>query len=322
MALGIATACSDPTPEAKEIFIDGSSTVFPITQAIASAFAIEGGAAVPVNVSFSGTGGGFKKFCTGETDINNASRPISLAEMAICREAGVPYIELPVAFDGLVVVVNSENDWAKSLTTEELKRMWGPAAEGQIESWNQVRAEFPDRPLNLFGPGTDSGTYDYFTEAIVGDSGDSRRDYVPSEDDETLVRGVSQDPNALGYFGLAYYESNPTDLRPVAIDSGKGPVVPSRATVEAAKYQPLARPLFIYVNAERAQENPALREFVNFYLARAAATAGEVGYIPLPEEAYHIARVTFTTGEAGTVFDGRPQFDLTIAELLRKRAQY
>lgn len=317
-----AGACGGPAPEAQDIEIDGSSTVFPVSQAIAAAFATEGEATAGVNVEFSGTGGGFEKFCAGETDINNASRPISLAEMKACRDAGVPYIELPVAFDGLVVVVNPANDWAEALTVAELKQIWEPAAAGTLESWSQIREEFPDRPLNLFGPGADSGTFDYFTEAIVGDGGASREDYVASEDDATLVRGVSQDPNALGYFGLAYYESNATELRAVAIDSGDGPVMPSRETVEAAEYQPLARPLFIYVNADRAQSNPALEDFVNFYLRRAAETATEVGYIPLPEEAYHIARVTFSTGEAGSVFDGRPQFDLTIAELLRKRAQY
>lgn len=314
-------ACGGPAEEASDIAIDGSSTVFPISQAIADGFAAEGKATVQVNVEFSGTGGGFKKFCAGETDINDASRPISQKEMAACRETGIPYIELPVAFDGLVVVVNPANTWTEDLTTDELKNIWDPSAEGQVERWSQVRDGFPDRPLTLFGPGKDSGTFDYFTEAIVGDSGSSRQDYVFSEDDDALVQGIGQDPNALGYFGLAYYEANATDLKPVAIDSGKGPVLPSRETVEAAQYQPLARPLFVYVNADRAQKNPALRKFVNYYLDKAAETASTVGYIPLPEEAYHINRVTFATGEAGTVFGGKPQFDLTIAELLRKRAQ-
>ena len=320
LAITVA-ACGGTTSEmAGDIAIDGSSTVFPVSEAIVKDFLAEN-AAVQVNVDFSGTGGGFRKFCAGETDINNASRPISQKEMTACREAGVPYIELPVAFDGLVVVVNSANDWVDDLTTAELKKIWDAKAEDRIERWSQVRKGFPNRPLTLFGPGEDSGTFDYFTEAILGDAG-SRQDYVSSEDDDVLVVGMKKDPNALGYFGLAYYEANAADLKPVAIDSGKGPVLPSQETVESAQYQPLARPLFIYVNADRAQKNPALREFVEFYLDNAATTASTVGYIPLPAEAYHSDRVAFSTGEVGTVFDGKPQFDLTIAELMRKRAQF
>lgn len=321
LAVTVAACGGNPSEVAGDIVMDGSSTVFPISRAIADDF-IADSAAVQVSVDFSGTGGGFRKFCAGETDINNASRPISQKEMAACRDAGIPYIELPVAFDGLVVVVNSENDWAKNLTTDELKRIWEADAEGKLERWSQVRDGFPNRPLTLFGPGEDSGTFDYFTEAIVGDSGASRQDYVASEDDDVLATGVKKDPNALGYFGLAYYEANTADLKPVAIDSGNGPVLPSRETVERSEYQPLARPLFVYVNADRAQKNPALREFVEFYLNNAATKVSGVGYIPLPEEAYHSARVAFSTGEVGTVFDGKSQFDLTIAELLRKRAQF
>jgi phosphate transport system substrate-binding protein len=227
-----------------------------------------------------------------------------------------------VAFDALTVVVNQENNWIDSITLEELKKMWEPAAEGKITNWNQIRPEFPNKPLNLFGAGQDSGTFDYFTEAVVGKSGASRKDYVASEDDNTLVQGVSQDPNALGYFGLAYYEQNPQKLKALGIDSGKGAILPSRETVVNSQYQPLARPLFIYVNAEKAQKSRALQEFVEYYLDNAESIVKEVGYIPLTDEHYHLATVTFFNGEVGTVFGGQSQFDVTLAELLRQKAKF
>jgi len=266
-----------------------------------------------VSVKFSGTSGGFREFCAGKTDISNASRPIQADEMSLCNRYGVRYIELPVAFDALTVVVNQENNWIDSITLEELKKMWEPAAEGKITNWNQIRPEFPNKPLNLFGAGQDSGTFDYFTEAVVGKSGASRKDYVASEDDNTLVQGVSQDPNALGYFGLAYYEQNPQKLKALGIDSGKGAIVPSRETVVNSQYQPLARPLFIYVNGEKAQKSRALQEFVEYYLDNAESIVKEVGYIPLTDEHYHLATVTFFNGEVGTVFGGQSQFDVTLA---------
>jgi phosphate transport system substrate-binding protein len=275
-----------------------------------------------VSVKFSGTSGGFREFCAGKTDISNASRPIQADEMSLCNRYGVRYIELPVAFDALTVVVNQENNWIDSITLKELKKMWEPAAEGKITNWNQIRPEFPNKPLNLFGAGQDSGTFDYFTEAVVGKSGASRKDYVASEDDNTLVQGVSQDPNALGYFGLAYYEQNPQKLKALGIDSGKGAIVPSRETVVNSQYQPLARPLFIYVNAEKAQKSRALQEFVEYYLDNAESIVKEVGYIPLTDEHYHLATVTFFNGEVGTVFGGQSQFDVTLAELLRQKAKF
>jgi len=275
-----------------------------------------------VSVKFSGTSGGFREFCEGKTDISNASRPIQADEMSLCNRYGVRYIELPVAFDALTVVVNQENNWIDSITLKELKKMWEPAAEGKITNWNQIRPEFPNKPLNLFGAGQDSGTFDYFTEAVVGKSGASRKDYVASEDDNTLVQGVSQDPNALGYFGLAYYEQNPQKLKALGIDSGKGAIVPSRETVVNSQYQPLARPLFIYVNAEKAQKSRALQEFVEYYLDNAESIVKEVGYIPLTDEHYHLATVTFFNGEVGTVFGGQSQFDVTLAELLRQKAKF
>jgi phosphate transport system substrate-binding protein len=308
--------------ETQSIEIDGSSTVYPITQKIVEEYQASQTQPVEIDVEFSGTGGGFDKFCRGETDINNASRPIQLDEMEACNQAEVRYIELPVAFDAIAVVVNPQNDWLNSITLKELEKIWSPAAEQKITSWNQIRPSFPDKPLNLYAPGKDSGTFDYFTEAVMGEAGASRADYTASEDDDVLVEGVSQDPNSLGYFGLAYYEQRADEMKAVAIDSGKGAILPSRETVEQAQYQPLARPLFIYVNAASAQKNPALREFIDFYLAQAPEVVSEVGYVPLPEEAYHIDKVTFHKGEVGTVFEGQSQFNLTIPELLRKQARF
>lgn len=318
----LASCTSVDSRNSKTIKIDGSSTVYPITKSVAQKFKASQKNLVDVTVNFSGTTGGFRKFCEGETDISNASRPIHTQEMAMCNRYRVRYIELPIAFDALTIVVNKDNDWVTSLTTEELKKIWQPEAQGKIKRWNQVRANFPNKPLNLFGAGKDSGTFDYFTEAIVGQEDASRQDYVKSEDDDILVQGVSQDPHALGYFGLAYYEKRASQMKAVAIDSGKGAVLPSRETVTRAQYQPLARPLFIYVNAEKAQKEPTLKEFVAFYLQNAGKVVEEVGYIPLTEEAYHLDLVTFYSGEVGTVFAGKSQFDLTLPELLRKRAKF
>ena len=327
LALGLGTALLTifhplAAQETQSIKIDGSSTVYPITKEIAAEYQASLKKPVEIEVKFSGTGGGFDKFCRGETDINNASRPIQLDEMEACNNSEVRYIELPIAFDALTLVVNPQNDWLDSITVEELDKIWSPDAEGKITRWNQVRDTFPDRPLNLYAPGKDSGTYDYFTEAILRKAASSRSDVTESEDDDVLVQGVSQDPNALGYFGLAYYEQQANQMKAVAIDSGNGAVLPSVETVEQAQYQPLSRPLFIYVNAASAQKNEALRQFIDFYLAQAPELVTEVGYVPLPEEAYHIDKVTFHQGEVGTVFEGQSQFNLTIPELLRKQARF
>ncbi|MGK7895684.1 MAG: PstS family phosphate ABC transporter substrate-binding protein [Xenococcus sp. (in: cyanobacteria)] len=327
LVLGIGTAlltvsCSTASQESSSIKIDGSSTVYPITKEIVGRFQASQESPVEIGLEFSGTGGGFDKFCRGETDISNASRPIQLDEMAACDQAEVRYIELPVAFDALTVVVNPQNTWLNDITLEELAKIWSPTAQQKITNWNQVSPDFPDQPLSLYGPGSDSGTFDYFTEAIIGESGASRTDYIASEDDDVLVEGVKNDPNALGYFGLAYYEQHPDEVKAVAVDSGNGPVLPSEATVVGAIYQPLSRPLFIYVNAVSAQNNPALRQFIDFYLAQAPETSSEVGYIPLPEEAYHINKVAFHRGEVGTVFEGKSQFNLTISELLKKQPSF
>ena len=327
VAIGISVAflaISTPlaSQEISSIKIDGSSTVYPITKAIAERFEAENKESVAIDLEFSGTGGGFAKFCRGETDISNASRPIQIEEMAACNEAEIRYIELPVAFDALTVVVNLDNDWLDSITLKELAKIWSPDAEGKITRWNQVRSSFPNQPLKLYAPGTDSGTFDYFTEAVNGEAGASRTDYTASEDDDILVEGVKGDPNALGYFGLAYYEQHADKIKALAIDSGNGAIAPSRETVEQAEYQPLARPLFIYVNAVSAQNNPTLRRFIDFYLAQAPETVSEVGYVSLPDEAYYISKVTFHTGEVGTVFEGKSQFNLTIPELLRRQARF
>ncbi|MGA7953204.1 MAG: PstS family phosphate ABC transporter substrate-binding protein [Gloeobacterales cyanobacterium] len=303
------------------IQIDGSSTVFPITAEIAKQFNQTNGNAIRADVEISGTTGGFRKFCAGQTDINDASRPITLEEMKACDRAGIRYYELPVAFDALTVVVNPQNTWAKDITVQELKKIWEPSAQGKIKSWKQVRASYPDKPLKLFGPDTDSGTYDYFNEVTMGKN-PSRTDYVASEDDNILVKGISQDPNALGYFGFAYYEAKQNQLKALSVDNGKEAVLPSRKAVEKNQYQPLSRPLFIYVNYKSVQDKPELVAFVDFFLRNAKELVSSIGYIPLPEEAYHLPQTQFAFGKVGTVFGGKPQPNLTITELMHKEKTF
>ena len=322
-AIGFLNSCAQvQSQESQNIKIDGSSTVYPITDAIAKEYQNTHPKKASITVEFSGTGGGFKKFCAGETDISNASRPIRPEEMEACNKAGIRYYELPVAFDALTVVVNSKNDWAKDITVEELKKIWEPAAQGKITRWNQIRPNWPNRPLTLYGAGKDSGTFDYFTEATVGTAKASRTDYTASEDDTVLVQGVIKDENALGYFGFSYYEDNQSKLKAVGIDRGKGAVLPSRETVEKAQYQPLARPLFIYVNYNSAQNKVELRNFVEFYMKKAPTLVSSVGYIPLPTEGYQLIYQHFYNGKVGTVFGGKAQLDSTIGELLRQQATF
>lgn len=261
---------------------DGSSTVFPITQAVAEEFNAEE-PDVKISVGVSGTGGGFKKFCSGETDISDASRPIKGSEKAACAEAGVEYVELEVAVDGLSVLVNKSNGFVECLTIRELKSIWEPAAQGKVTNWRQVRAGFPSRSLELYGPGTDSGTFDYFTAEIVGEEGSSRSDFTANEDDNVLVQGIAGDDGALGYFGYAYYEENKDKLKVLGVDAGAGCVVPSPATINNGTYAPLSRPLYIYV-ARKAAARPEVRAFVDFYLETASELVADVGYIALPKE--------------------------------------
>jgi len=259
---------------------DGSSTVFPVTQAIAEEWQAEA-PNVNVSVGTSGTGGGFEKFCAGETDISDASRPIKEEEASICQQNGVEYVELTVAIDGLSVLVNPENDFVSCLTVDELKRVWEPTSS--VKNWKDIKAGFPDRPLTLYGPGTDSGTFDYFTDEIVGEEGASRSDYTASEDDNVLVRGIAGDENALGYFGFAYYEQNRDKLKVVEVDGGEGCVEPTRSTIESGDYAPLSRPIFIYVSKESAAREE-LAAFVTFYLETVNDILADVGYIEVPEE--------------------------------------
>jgi phosphate transport system substrate-binding protein len=318
--LAYAAGAPATTALAQEtIQIDGSSTVYPITEAMAEEFQIEHGGEYRVTVGISGSGGGFKKFCRGETDISDASRPIKESEREVCREAGIEFIELPVALDALAVMVNPQNDWVDHLTVEELRTIWQPDAQGTVTSWNQVREGFPDRPLTLYGAGTDSGTYDYFTEAVVGEEGASRGDFTASEDDNVLVQGIASDPNALGFFGFAYYIENEDKLKAVPIShEGGEPVAPSIEAAKGGTYQPLSRPIFIYVSKRAAEERPAVREFVEFYLdpERAEELVREVGYVPLPAEAYELALQHFQEGRTGTAFAGGSQVGVGIEELL------
>lgn len=276
-----------------EIKIDGSSTVYPITEAVAEEFRTEQ-PDVKVTVGVSGTGGGFKKFGRGETDINDASRPIKEQEAADCKTNNITYVELKVAYDGLVIVVNKENTWVDHFTVEELKKIWEPGAQEKITTWNQIRPTWPKEKFSLYGPGVASGTYDYFTEAIVGKSGSSRGDYTASEDDNVLVQGISGDKNGLAFFGLAYYEENKDKLKLVGVDNGKGVVIPSFETVKNGTYAPLSRPVFIYVSAAGAKR-PEVSSFVNFYLDNASTLVPDVGYIPLNADEYKSESAKFAS---------------------------
>ena len=291
------------------ITADGSSTVFLVTEAVAEEFQ-KANRGTRVTVGRSGTGGGFQKFCRGEVDISNASRPIKPTEIESCRQSGVDYIELPVAYDGIAVVIHPSNTWAESMTVAELKRLWEPAAQGKILRWNQIRPDWPDQEIHLFGAGVDSGTFDYFTEVIVGKSAQSRGDYTSSEDDNVIVQGVAGDPYALGYFGYAYYEENQDKLKVIAVDGGKGPVAPSPETVGNGSYSPLSRPIFIYPKVQ-ALDRPEIRSFIDFYLEEGPALVREVGYIPLTDAEYELSRKRFAERKTGTMFEDSSQKTLT-----------
>jgi phosphate transport system substrate-binding protein len=318
---GAAVAIAGTVSAQETIRIDGSSTVYPITEAMAEEFQNATGGKYRVTVGISGSGGGFKKFCRGETHISDASRPIKESEREACKEAGIEFIELPVALDALTVMVNPANDWVDFLTVEELKKAWEPDAQGVVNNWSQIREGFPDRPLTLYGPGVDSGTYDYFTEAVVGEEGASRGDFTASEDDNVLVQGIASDPNALGFFGLAYYVENQDKLKAVPIQppGGGEPVAPSVETARNGSYQPLSRPIFIYVSKQAADETEAVQEFVRFYLdpENAEFLVEDVGYVPLPTEAYELALRNFEERHTGTAFGGGSQVGVAVEDLLQ-----
>lgn len=321
LALASALVAAQAAHAQQVVKIDGSSTVFPITEAVAEEFQKAKKQAVKVTVGISGTGGGFKKFCRGETDISDASRPILKSEMADCAKLGIEYIELPVAFDALTVVINPKNTFIKQLTVAEMKKMWEPAAQGKVRKWKQVNAQWPDQPMKLFGPGADSGTFDYFTEAVVGKSKSSRGDFTASEDDNVLVQGVARDVNGLGYFGFAYYVENKDKLKAVPIVNEKGQaVLPSLEAVIAGTYSPLARPIFIYVNT-KSLGKPEVKEFVQYYMTHGAQLSKEVKYVPLPDSAYRTAWEHVLKGKKGTVFGGIAGVGITIDELLKREAK-
>jgi phosphate transport system substrate-binding protein len=323
----VTSACGDgsqrQSPEGTSqaiIRVDGSSTVFPITEAVAEEYQKKSGARVTVGIS--GTGGGFQKFCRGETDISDASRPISTAEIEACKTAGLEYIELPIAYDGLAVVVNPKNTWATSVTVEDLKKLWAPEAQNKILRWNQIRPSWPSREIHLFGAGVDSGTFDYFTEAIVGKAKSSRGDFTSSEDDNVLVQGISSDELALGFMPLAYVEQNSAALKLLPVDDGKkengdGPIVPTAETVRNGTYQPLSRPLFLYVS-RKAADRPEVAGFVEDFFT-SPELVREVGYVELTPELYDLAKKYFTERKVGTAFgSGGSTVGLTLEELLAR----
>lgn len=326
---GVALALAACTPQSDNkagaakagggavLLIDGSSTVYPISEALSEEFQKETGTRVTVGLS--GTGGGFKKLCRGEIDIAAASRPIKAEEAKDCAAAGIEFIELPIALDALAVVVNPANKFVDCLSVEELKKLWEPAAQTKVTNWRQVRASFPNQPIKLFGAGTDSGTFDYFTKAVNGEEGASRGDYTATEDDNVTISGVSGDANAMGYLGLAYYSENTTKVRAAPIRQKDGKcVLPSVETARDASYQPLSRPLFYYVNKKYAAERPHLKAFMTYAFTahHSEKLVAEVGYVPLPEQAYTLALAKFTDGRAGSFFNGGSKVGVTMEELL------
>lgn len=296
--------------------IDGSSTVFPITEAMVEDWGDSIGGSARVVIGISGTGGGFKKFCAGDTDINDASRPIKASEVLKCAEGGIEFIELPVALDGLTLGVNPDNDFVSCLTIEELHTMWAPEAEGVIDRWNQVRADWPDEKLRLYGPGVDSGTFDYFTETINGEAQSSRGDFTSSERDNVLVRGIAGDWGSLGYFGYSYFVENRDILKMVAVDSGNGCIKPTDETINDGTYSPLSRPLFIYVS-KKAWKEPDVKDFVSYFVSYDRADLlRDLGFVPFPEKVHDLVLDRFQRGLSGTIFGGENPQHGTVEEIL------
>lgn len=318
-ALGLSVFFVPAVAQAQQtITIDGSSTVFPPTEAVAEEFQNSKKGQIRVTVGISGTGGGFKKFCRGETDISNASRPILKEEMDLCKQNGISYFELPIAFDAMTIAVNPKNNWVDTITVDDLKKIWEPAAQSKITKWNQVRPEWPDREIKLYGAGADSGTFDYFTEAVVGKAKSSRGDYTASEDDNVLVQGIENDINALGYLPFAYYVPHADRMKALAVKWKDNPAVkPSLEAVVKGEYNPLSRPLFIYVS-DKASKKAEVRDFVKFYLTEGPALVKEVKYLPLPEQAYKLTMQRFEAGTMGTGFGGIPEVGLAVEDLLKR----
>jgi phosphate transport system substrate-binding protein len=305
------------------VTLDGSSTVFPISEAVAEEFQ-KANQGTRVTVGISGTGGGFQKFCRGEIDIADASRPISASEVAACDKSGIQYVELPIAYDGIAIAVNPRNTWANTITAAELKTLWAPDAQGTVMRWNQIRKGWPDREIHLFGAGVDSGTYDYFTEAINGKAKASRGDFTSSEDDNVLVQGISNDELALGFLPFAYFEENAGKLKLVPVDdekadNGGGPIAPSPESIRTGTYQPLSRPVFIYVSA-KAAERPEVQKFIDFYLNNAESLVREVNYVGLGDNAYRMVGDRFAKRTPGSVFSGVNTVGITIDQLLATEA--
>ena len=302
-----------------QIKIDGSSTVYPISEAVAEDYK-KANNNVDITVGLSGTGGGFKKFGRGETDISDASRAITPTEDSICKAASIDYIELPVAYDGIAIVVNAKNTWLSSITVSELKKMWSPDAQDKIKKWSDINPKWPNEEIHLFGTGTASGTFDYFTEAINGKAKSIRGDYTASANPNVLVEGIASDKDALGFFGLAYYESNKDKLKVVPVDDekdgdGKGAIAPSQQTVKDGTYQPLSRPLFIYI-AKKSSTLPEVKSFVDFYLSNAAKLSTEVGYIALPDAVYDLVKKRWAAGTTGSVLVGKDAVGVKLEDLL------
>jgi phosphate transport system substrate-binding protein len=317
-AAGCSGRDEERNSQSSIIAIDGSSTVFPITEAVAEEFQKKNKARVTIGVS--GSGGGFKKFCKKETDISGASRPIKPSEVELCKKNGIDYIELPIAYDGIAVVVHKQADWVDHMSVEELKKLWAPEAQAKVMRWNQIRTAWPDEEIHLFGPGVDSGTYDYFTHAIVGTEHSSRGDFTSSEDDNVLVQGIANDKLALGFFGFAYYVENTNKLKAILIDGDNddatAPIAPSFETVADGTYQPLSRPLFIYVSKKSA-ERKEVQAFVAYYLKEGRPLVKEVGYIPLPDKSYGLVQQRFDQRTVGSVFGGKgSKIGVTVDELL------
>ncbi len=300
-----------------DISVDGSSTVFPISEAMAEEF-MKANSGTRVTVGISGTGGGFKKFCAGETDISNASRPIKESEIELCKKNNIEYVEIPVAFDGLSVVVHKENNWATCLKTDELATMWKPESEGKIMKWNQINPAFPDKDLDLFGAGTDSGTYDYFTDAITGKEGESRGDFTASEDDNVIVQGVSADPAGLGFFGFAYYEENKDTLKVLQIENSEGKCIePTAETIADGTYNPLSRPIFVYISKTALESKPQVKAFAEYHLENAnQPLVSEVGYIALTEDILTKAKARITNTTLGTIYEGKSSVGVKLSEKL------